>query len=283
MKDSCPKISIVVPSYNREGEIEACLRSVLDQSFEDWELIVADNSSTDNTVKVIKDTIAKDPRCCLIENSSNLGPTLNWLVGVKRAKSHWVKILFSDDRLLPEALQAFSDATKDADLESFVLDGAIKWPSDKISSHEFLWHNIVSHRLYLVSPTLALMPKQTLIDAFSMGFSATMTDFGKKTGAGYDLLSFLLCCTRGQQHILLDNTYTKFGRPKSSITLTMNSNTKTKVSLMRQYFSTQMWFARNCNLSSGSCVKNAIFRLLLYVAASVYWLRAGWVATRQTK
>ena len=67
-----PKFSIVIPVYNAEPYIDECLKSILSQSMEDFEIICLDDCSTDNSKSKIKDFL--DSRIKLVEGTKNLGP-----------------------------------------------------------------------------------------------------------------------------------------------------------------------------------------------------------------
>ena len=71
-----PLVSVCVPCYNGAEFLERTLESVLAQTFTDYELVVADNKSTDGTVDIVKSF--SDPRIRLIQNERNLGMALNW-------------------------------------------------------------------------------------------------------------------------------------------------------------------------------------------------------------
>lgn len=102
MKSDILYFSIIVPMYNRERFVSRALRSVLAQDFEDFEIIVVDDGSTDNSIAVVK--AMTDPRISLIchETNRGVGPARN--TGVDAASGQWVVWLDSDDELLPGAL-----------------------------------------------------------------------------------------------------------------------------------------------------------------------------------
>jgi glycosyltransferase involved in cell wall biosynthesis len=99
---SQPIVSICIPSYNSEEFIATTLESVLSQKFADFEVVVADDKSTDGTIPVIK--AFKDPRIRLVENEQNLGLGRNWNNVLSCARGEYVKLLGDDDVLYPECL-----------------------------------------------------------------------------------------------------------------------------------------------------------------------------------
>ena len=94
------KISVVTASYNYQDYIKEAVQSVLDQTYKDWELIIVDDCSTDNSVEVIKSF--KDERIKLFINEKNLGLKETVKRGIENATGEWVVFLESDDILTPE-------------------------------------------------------------------------------------------------------------------------------------------------------------------------------------
>ena len=104
-KNKPPLISIVIPVFNREDLITDCLKSALAQKFSLLEIIVIDNSSTDNTIKKVMTLVKDDERVKVFKNRENVGPVMNWLFGVQLSAGFYTKILFSDDILLPGCIE----------------------------------------------------------------------------------------------------------------------------------------------------------------------------------
>ncbi len=96
-----PKVSVVIPAYNHGQFLGEAIQSVLDQTFQDWELIVVDDGSTDNTREVVASF--KDPRIRYIyqENRGAAG-ALN--TGIRHACGEYIGLLGADDAWFPEKL-----------------------------------------------------------------------------------------------------------------------------------------------------------------------------------
>jgi len=94
-----PFISIITPAYNHEKYIGDCIRSVLDQGWTDWEQIIVNDGSTDNTARVIKEFAAKDPRIKFFDRENigifRLAETYNFALA--QAKGEYIAILEGDD------------------------------------------------------------------------------------------------------------------------------------------------------------------------------------------
>ena len=107
--DKQPKVSVCIPAYNRQDFISETIESVLNQTFSDWELIITDNCSTDNTLNIIKEYASKDKRIVFRRNSENLGACSNGNMGYLLARGEYVKCLCSDDKMDPRQLEVFVD------------------------------------------------------------------------------------------------------------------------------------------------------------------------------
>lgn len=97
------KISVITASYNYANYIGDTIQSVIDQTYTDFELIVVDDCSTDNSVEVIKSF--NDERIKLIINDQNLGLKESLKRGLKEATGEWIAFLESDDILVPDNLE----------------------------------------------------------------------------------------------------------------------------------------------------------------------------------
>jgi glycosyltransferase involved in cell wall biosynthesis len=98
-----PQLSILVPTYNYGRFLGDALESILSQSFGDYELIVIDNASTDNTREVMQKY--NDPRIEYIVNPQNMGPYFSGELFIKKARGKYLRWLCADDVLLPEVLE----------------------------------------------------------------------------------------------------------------------------------------------------------------------------------
>ncbi len=100
---SLPKISVCIPVFNGQDFIKEAIDSVLNQSFTDFEIIIVDNHSTDNTVNVVKSY--SDSRIKLFINENNIGMIPNWNKTMEYANGKYIKILPADDLIYPNCLE----------------------------------------------------------------------------------------------------------------------------------------------------------------------------------
>ncbi len=100
-----PVVSIIMPTFNRGAVIDAAIRSVRQQSFTAWELIVVDDGSTDDTARVVDDGRAKDARIRYLPQA-NSGVSAARNNGVRQARGRYIAFLDSDNTWTPEFLRA---------------------------------------------------------------------------------------------------------------------------------------------------------------------------------
>lgn len=98
-------ISIVLPVYNGQKYIKQAIESIINQTYKDWELIIINDCSTDNTVKIIEEYTMKEKRIKFFSNEKNLGLPSSLNEGFRRAKGNYFTWTSDDNIFLPEALE----------------------------------------------------------------------------------------------------------------------------------------------------------------------------------
>jgi glycosyltransferase involved in cell wall biosynthesis len=101
--NTIPEVSIIIPTYNRASTVVESIYSVINQTFKDFELIVVDDGSTDETIKVVSQIL--DARINLISLKFNKGASAARNAGIAEAKGDFIAFLDSDDKWLPEKLE----------------------------------------------------------------------------------------------------------------------------------------------------------------------------------
>ena len=117
------KVSVIIPCFKLAAYLGSCLESVQQQSFQDWEAIVIDDASPDNTQEVIQPYL-KDPRIKLITNPINLHVSETRNMGILASQGQYILPLDADDRLAPEALQMMVD-TLEKDRSINIVSGIL--------------------------------------------------------------------------------------------------------------------------------------------------------------
>lgn len=116
MAKSGSKVSVCIPSFNYGNYVAGAIESVLGQTLHNFELIIVDDASTDNTSEIVGRYAKEDNRIKFIENKENLGMVKNWNKCVSLAQGRYITILHADDAYLPEILE----------IESKILDSSSK-------------------------------------------------------------------------------------------------------------------------------------------------------------
>lgn len=99
MIEKSPTVSVIIPTYNRAHLVGRSIQSVLNQTYQDFEIIVVDDASTDNTEEVVKSF--NDPRICYIRHKQNHGGSAARNTGIRTARGEYIAFLDSDDEWLP--------------------------------------------------------------------------------------------------------------------------------------------------------------------------------------
>jgi glycosyltransferase involved in cell wall biosynthesis len=102
----CPKVSVLMPAYNAGKYISESIDSIIAQTFAEWELVIVDDASTDDTWKKATKYKKKDPRVKVFRNSKNLGisVTRNKLIGL--SKGNYIAWQDADDISLPSRIES---------------------------------------------------------------------------------------------------------------------------------------------------------------------------------
>ncbi|WP_198038960.1 glycosyltransferase family 2 protein [Skermanella stibiiresistens] len=104
-------ISVIMPAYNSEAFIVEAVESILNQTFQDFELIISDDGSSDRTLEIARSYAAKDPRVKVIQ-ADHVGAAENGNRCLRAAKYPWVARMDSDDISLPDRLAVLAEAVR---------------------------------------------------------------------------------------------------------------------------------------------------------------------------
>tara|TARA_B110000037_G_C17069798_1_gene485366 strand:+ start:671 stop:1633 length:963 start_codon:yes stop_codon:yes gene_type:complete len=168
-------VSVIIPNYNKSKYVKETILSVLNQDYKDWECIIIDDFSSDNSVSVISNLIKNEKRFHLMKNSSNYGANFSRNIGLKKSKGDFVMFLDADDILSPNCLSLRLDkllCENDLDFGVFPI-GTFH---NNIGDDEFVWNNFsgvhLDRFLYHDLPWLicSVIWKKEFLDNFG-GFS----------------------------------------------------------------------------------------------------------------
>ena len=107
-----PYFSIIVPMYNAERYIKICIDSILNQTFQDFEVIIVDDVSTDNSCKICSELYGTNEKIRLIRQDKNQGPGTARNLGIKVARGEYIFFVDSDDVIVPDAFEKLHKALK---------------------------------------------------------------------------------------------------------------------------------------------------------------------------
>ena len=128
MTTATPTVSVLMTAYNREAYIGIAIESVLAQTRHDFELIVSDDASTDDTVAIVRRYAARDARIHLSVNERNLGDYPNRREAAVLARGTYLKYHDSDDVMYPHCLETMVCALEQEPRAAFALSGSQHWP-----------------------------------------------------------------------------------------------------------------------------------------------------------
>ncbi len=246
-----PLISVLIPTYQREHLVEETVQSALSQDYPEFEVVLVDNKSADNTYEIAKDIASSSPRLRVFQNDQNVGPVLNWLECVKRARGQYSKLLFSDDLLAPSYLSktsevlvnnpgaAFVFTSVNIGLESWSGGVYYRWRdrTEAGQASEYIEQSLGINVLP-VSPGCALFRTEDLQDAILTGLENLPELRGH--GAGPDLLVFLLTALKYPQVGYVDEPLCFFRDHPGSLTADGLGG-----AIVRSYDLAKIWFAEN--------------------------------------
>lgn len=236
-----PLVSVVTPVYNTEKYLAECIESVLAQSYQNWEYIIVNNCSTDNTLEIAQHYQQRDARIRLYNNEKKLDLMPNWNHALRQIspESKYCKVVHADDWLFPDCLTRMvevAEANPSVGIvsayrlnENWVdLDG-LSYPSTFVSGGEVC-------RLSLLKPGLRVFgsPTSLLIRADLIRSRPTFYNEGNihaDTEICYDLLQQ---ADFGFVHQVL--TYTRrHNESMTSLTRQFNTRLFGKLMVMKKY------------------------------------------------
>ena len=92
-------LSVCIPTYNGSDYLEECLDSIFAQTFNNYEIVIVDDHSTDDSFEIANHYASKENRIRVYRNKRNLGLVNNWNHCIGLAKGEWIKFVFQDDLL----------------------------------------------------------------------------------------------------------------------------------------------------------------------------------------
>lgn len=245
--NNSPLISIIIPVYNRERLVIPAIESAIAQTYQNIEIIIVDNNSTDLTWEVLVNIAKKDNRIRVHQNQKNLGPVRNWKVGIEMAKGKFAQILWSDDMLsyncIEENLKLLTHDTafvinpiKYIDEEGKTLHIKSYGNKNEYKYNEYILDILIWNRnSFPVSPGCALFRCDDLLKNLMVEIPNLDNLTFSRYGAGNDLLLFLLAAKDYKKIAYCKDTYVCFRKHGDSISLKMQNE-------LNIYYDWAKWF-----------------------------------------
>jgi len=176
---TAPRVSVVVPSYNNASFIEATMDSILAQTFEDFELVVADHSSTDGTWERLQ-RYSADPRVRLLRTEPGGGAPGNWQRVTAAARGELLKLVCGDDIIYPDCLRVQVEAMDarpsvvlvaaqrdliDARGDIVLARRGLAGLTGEVAGREAARHTVLAGSNIFGEPACVLIRRQPLLDA----------------------------------------------------------------------------------------------------------------------
>lgn len=226
-----PEVSVIIPAYNSEEYIAQALRSVLNQSYRNLEVILIDDASTDMTVTIARSF--HDPRLKIISNQQNRGVSYSRNRGIEVAQGKWIALLDSDDWYAPQRLKSLLKVAraKNADLvadDLFLIN-------DRQQQH---WSTLLSEGTESDLPLVTAIDavnfvksdRLSAIDAkrtWSLGYTKPLIrkrfllensiTYDEKVKVAEDFILYLECLRQGAKLYLLNQPYYYYRTRVSSL------------------------------------------------------------------
>ncbi len=150
-----PEISIITPVFNAAHTIQRTIDSITNQTTDQWQLILIDDKSTDDSLKIIEKAALNDDRIHILKNKRNLGPAHSRNEGIRLAKGRFITFLDADDCIEKEKLKMQIEFMKKNQFEFTYTDYWIHKPG--FPTHRFYTPDKVSYRDILKSNPISCL------------------------------------------------------------------------------------------------------------------------------
>lgn len=152
-----PLVSVIMPCYNREGYISEAIESILEQTYTNFEFIILDNCSTDNTYEIVKEYAKKDKRIIALQNEKNKGFVYSHNKLLSLAKGKYIALMHDDDISLPKRFEKqvryMEDNPDITVLGTLIESFPVKWMDWVIPANAELMSLLLQFHNHMAQPT----------------------------------------------------------------------------------------------------------------------------------
>jgi succinoglycan biosynthesis protein ExoO len=242
--------TIVVPTFSAEATLERALRSVLNQSMREIEVIVVDDASTDSSWNLIRALALEDPRVRGVLNKTNCGKPVGMNRAIALARGRWLAILDADDWYHPERLAA-------------LIAIGERWCADMVADNQFFYDAVANRIVGTAWKSGAgewpltfdgFLEGSTAFATFNLGMLKPIirTDFIHRAYLGYDekarqgqdffhLLQFYLA---GGKAVVSDKPYYHYTQPYGAISRSWSHSARKRYDFQTAYLNNQRHIAQ---------------------------------------
>ncbi len=250
MGGKAEKVSILIPVYNRKNLIEETIKSALNQTYKNVEIIIVDNKSTDGTYEILKKYAEKYENIKLYRNKENIGPVRNWMKCIEYATGKYGKILWSDDMIAPEFLEKTLPFLENNEDVGFVFTGTeifFSGTNRKVDTYFIGETGIYDINKYIegvlfggnypVSPGCALFRLKDLKENLIINIPNKIKSDFSMHAIGNDLLIYLLTAKNYTKFAFINEKLAFFRAHDDSISINTDHGTLTLLyDIAKAYF-----------------------------------------------
>lgn len=172
-----PLVSVLMTAYNREMFIAEAIESVLASTFENFELIIVDDFSIDNTVNIAKEYQSNDSRVHVYINAQNLGDYSNRNKAISYAKGKYIKFVDSDDKIFPETLKIMFSEMMNNPEAGFGVSSRTEIKSTLYYPHEAYYLHFFERGLLNYGPSGTIIDHEKLLSCGKFKEIRNVSDF----------------------------------------------------------------------------------------------------------
>ena len=158
-----PLVSIIITTYNREEYIEQAITSVLSSTYKNFELIISDDCSTDQSIFIINKYLNTDSRIKLYNNEINIGDYPNRNKAVSYTKGKYLKFVDSDDFVYPDTIRIMVDAMERHPSAAFAISSRTENVEKYFTSYEAYHYHFYKRGLLDYGPTAAIIRRNIFL------------------------------------------------------------------------------------------------------------------------
>ena len=213
MKNEKPLVSVLMTAFNREKYISDAVESVLASSYTNFELIIADDASTDGTLALARSFESKDCRIRVFKNECNLGDYPNRNMVASNAKGKYLKYVDSDDLINPDALEKMVTAMEyfpeaAFGISQFIFNKDVVYPA-LLSPNEAYHQHYNGFELFSYGPVGAIIKKDLFdkVGGFSKERYISDTELWLKLATFYPIVKLQPGLVTWRQHPMQEYKY----------------------------------------------------------------------------